>query len=60
MGPAIAAAMATAAISAAGTVLAAWVQGRPRFRRLHSRDQGNARRRSARQQGRGWTRASSR
>jgi hypothetical protein len=58
MEPAIAAAVATAVISAAGTVLAAWV-GRARPRRVRGRDQGSARRRPARQQGSARTRASS-
>jgi hypothetical protein len=51
MEPAIAAAAVTVVISAAGTVLAAWV-ARARPRRVHGRDQGSVCWRLARQQGR--------
>lgn len=59
MGPAIAAAAAAAVISAVGTVLAAWVQGRTPLRRIHGRDQGRELRRPARRQDNARTRASS-
>jgi hypothetical protein len=59
MGPAIAAAAATAIISAVGTVLAAWVQGRAPLRRVHGRDQDSGLRRPVRQRGNARTKASS-